>query len=72
MAFKRVGTVSSHGHTRAVAHDSESGRVDRQYGSDRDIPRSTPTSRLVSGRASSPEDALDLAQRDLDNTFRRK
>ncbi len=72
MAWERIGTVSKNGYTRDVAYDPASGKVDRQFGTSRDMSSSTPTSRVVPGRARSADEARGMAQRDLDSTFRKK
>jgi hypothetical protein len=73
MGWKTVGKVS---HTekdgttweRRVAYDTDTGKVERTFGTSEKYSDSKLTNRDV-GKASSAGEALDKAKNDLDGTF---
>jgi len=72
MGWKTIGTVRhtdkrGKTYTRRVARNDETGETERTYGEDEGMVRSK-TSRPL-GYTSSNEEALRIAQSDLDRTF---
>ncbi|PIR83540.1 hypothetical protein COU18_02540 [Candidatus Kaiserbacteria bacterium CG10_big_fil_rev_8_21_14_0_10_51_14] len=68
MGWFTSGRVSHEGFSRRVAYDSDTGKVERSFGRDKDMSDNL-TSRHV-GYASSREEANQMAHDDLKDTFK--